>query len=149
MDSRLCFGRGSNAWFGRSWHGSGSCFLGALLVSKVSFCGGRLSRCPLRARRAFAFGCCKRRSGAVRFACFGVLLRQSWALLWRFVACAMCFGSGRSPCARRCKRSAQVPNNRPTRRCTRPFTASLFSAVARSRGCKRRVSLVVVWLRGI
>ena len=124
----LC-GRGLNAKFCKSCLCVLFLSLKARLLSKVSLGGGLLSRYSRCVCRALLFCWCERGSCAVRFALLVRWLSVLRAQLWRFLACAMRFGSGRSRCASRCKRSAQVPNNGLTRRCTRPPTACARSSL--------------------
>ena len=117
-----------------SWRGSRGCFLHAADGSCVT--------------RFAHFACWPLVVASAALAVFasrgfGILFLLARARLWRCLACAMGFGSGQGQCARRCKHSPQVPNNRPTRRCTRPPTASALVASSRRLRFRRRVSLVV------
>ena len=121
-----------------SSYGATVCFL------QAAGCSGAVrSACVMH----WLFGCCERGSCDIRFALLVRWLSVSRARLWRCLACAICFGSGQSSCARSCKRSAQVPNNGLTRRCTRPPTACALVASSRRSGFRRRVSLVVLPVR--
>ena len=76
---------------------------------------------------------------ACGFSVMALLFCFCGAAQLRALAAALARGFGDSD-----NTGANVPTHGTTRRCTRPFTASLFSAVASPRGCKRRVSLVVL-----
>ena len=110
---------------------------------------------PLRVRvvlfsRFFVFACvnaalifCFRVAARLFAFCAALVLSFCGAARLRaflMAALAQVFGDSNNT-------GANVPTHGTTRRCTRPFTASLFSAVASPRGCKRRVSLVVRRLR--
>ena len=117
--------------------------LKAQLVSLLLSGGGRLLRCPLRARRALAVGCCKCGSGVIRFACFLCLVSVVAGVALALVCVRDTFRLWSKSVRAKLQTLVSSPQQRANK-ALHPTAYSLrFGRSSRRFGFRRRVSLVV------